>query len=160
MPARCGSTTSWACAGCSSSRTAPAPLDGAYVTYPLPDLLGAGRAGKPARALPRGRRGSRHRAGGHVRTLWRSPTSCPTACLWFERRDGRIRPPAEWRRLAAACVSTHDLPTLAGWWNGADIAEKRALSLLVDPAAEQTRMAEKAALIALLRQAGLLSDDD
>jgi glycogen operon protein len=27
-------------------------------------------------------------------------------------------------------VSTHDLPTIAGWWSGADIAEKRTLGLL------------------------------
>jgi 4-alpha-glucanotransferase len=82
--------------------------------------------------------------------------------LWFERRDGRIRPPPEWRRLAAACVSTHDLPTLAGWWIGADIAEKHALALLDDAAAEQTRIAraaEKTALLAQLQQEDLLKED-
>jgi 4-alpha-glucanotransferase len=79
--------------------------------------------------------------------------------LWFQRRDGHIRPPAEWRRLAAACVSTHDLATLTGWWNGTDIAEKRALMLLDDQGADQIRAAEKADLLALLRAEGLLTDD-
>jgi glycogen operon protein len=79
--------------------------------------------------------------------------------LWFVRHDGRIRPAAEWPRLAAACVSTHDLATLAGWWNGTDIAEKRALSLLDDPAAEHARTEEKTALIALLQQEDLLDED-
>jgi glycogen operon protein len=79
--------------------------------------------------------------------------------LWFMRRDGHILPPADWRRLAAACVSTHDLATLAGWWDGADIAEKRALSLLDDPHAEQARAEEKSALVALLQQEGLLTED-
>ena len=79
--------------------------------------------------------------------------------LWFERRDGRIRPPPEWRRLAAACVSTHDLPTLTGWWEGADIAEKRTLRLLDDPEAERVRAAEKAAMIALLQDENLLDEE-
>jgi glycogen operon protein len=79
--------------------------------------------------------------------------------LWFERRDGHLRRPGEWRRLAAACVSTHDLPTLAGWWAGADIAEKRALSLLDDPNAEADRAAEKLELLGLLRAEGLLTED-
>jgi 4-alpha-glucanotransferase len=80
--------------------------------------------------------------------------------LWFERRDGRFRRPQEWRRLAAACVSTHDLATLAGWWDGADIAEKRALSLMDDTdAAQQERQSEKRELVALLREASLLDAD-
>jgi 4-alpha-glucanotransferase len=79
--------------------------------------------------------------------------------LWFQRQNGQLRKPSEWRRLAAACVSTHDLATLAGWWNGADIAEKRALGLLDDPNAEQQRVAEKAALITLLQSEGLLTGD-
>jgi glycogen operon protein len=80
--------------------------------------------------------------------------------LWFERRrDGKLRQPSEWRRLAAACVSTHDLPTLAGWWSGADIAERHALSLLEESGAEQARLTEKAELVALLRAENLLTDD-
>lgn len=37
--------------------------------------------------------------------------------LWFERD----RPPPDWDRQAAAMTSTHDLPTLAGWWSERDI---------------------------------------
>lgn len=42
--------------------------------------------------------------------------------LWFER-DGKgdYILPREWDRQAAAMTSTHDLPTLAGWWVGRDI---------------------------------------
>jgi 4-alpha-glucanotransferase len=82
--------------------------------------------------------------------------------LWFERSGDRIRPPADWRRLATACVSTHDLPTLAGWWNGADIREKHALGLLDDAAADLAdagRIHEKTMLIGLLREQGLLAGD-
>ena len=132
--------------------------DGAYVTYPLPDLLAqVALESQRARCLV---------VGEDLGTVPEGMSDTLAAAnilsysvLWFQRRDDRIRPPAEWRRLAAACVSTHDLPTLAGWWNGADIAEKRALSLLDDPGAEQARTDEKAEIIALLQQEGLLTGD-
>ncbi|TSJ62686.1 glycogen debranching protein GlgX [Starkeya sp. 3C] len=49
--------------------------------------------------------------------------------LWFERQGEDFAPPAAYPALAAACVSTHDLPTLAGWWEGADLKERRTLGL-------------------------------
>jgi glycogen operon protein len=79
--------------------------------------------------------------------------------LWFERDGAAFRPPAQLPSRAAACVSTHDLPTLAGWWEAADIAERASLGLLDAAAAERAveeRQADKAALLALLRQEGLL----
>ncbi len=71
--------------------------------------------------------------------------------LWFEEREGQFRPPAAWPPLAAACVSTHDLPTFLGWWSGADIAELEALGRIDAPAARAARAATKAALLDLLR---------
>jgi glycogen operon protein len=133
-------------------------MDGAYVTYPLADLLAqvaleSQRArclvvGEDLGTVPEGM--SETLAAANILSY---------SVLWFERRDGRIRPPAEWRRLAAACVSTHDLATLTGWWDGADIAEKRALSLLDDPGAEQARWGEKTELIGLLQAENLLTED-
>lgn len=133
-------------------------MDGAYVTYPLEDLLAqvaleSQRArcmvvGEDLGTVPEGM--SEALVGSNILSY---------SVLWFERREGRIRPPAEWRRLAAACVSTHDLATLRGWWEGTDIGEKRALALLVDGDAEQTRADEKSALITLLQQEDLLTED-
>jgi glycogen operon protein len=135
-----------------------AAIDGAYVAYPMPDLL--------AQVALQSQRAQCLVVGEDLGTVPEGMSEALAArnilsysVLWFERRDGRIRPPAEWRRLAAACVSTHDLPTLAGWWSGADIAEKRALSLLDDPHAERDRTAEKAALVALLQADGLMAED-
>ncbi len=106
-------------------------IDGAYVTYPMEDLL--------AQVALQSQRAKCLVVGEDLGTVPEGMSEALAASnilsykvLWFERRDGHIRPPAEWRRLAAACVSTHDLATLAGWWNGADIAEKRSLSLLDD----------------------------
>ena len=50
--------------------------------------------------------------------------------LWFERDGSGFAPPSRYPAKAVACVSTHDLPTVAGWWSGADIDEKRSLGLL------------------------------
>ncbi len=80
--------------------------------------------------------------------------------LWFQREDGHIRPPAAWKQRAAACVSTHDLPTLAGWWAGADLTERHSLGLLADlPAARTERAAEKTGLVEQLQTEGLLQSN-
>lgn len=42
--------------------------------------------------------------------------------LWFERdRAGRFLAPRKWRGDAVATTTTHDLPTVAGWWSERDI---------------------------------------
>jgi glycogen operon protein len=133
-------------------------IDGAYVTYPMEDLLGqVALQSQRAQCLVVGEDLGTVPEGMSAALAARNILSY--SVLWFERRDGRLRPPAEWRRLAAACVSTHDLATLAGWWVGSDIAEKRALSLLDDLNAEADRAAEKLELFGLLRAEGLLSGD-
>lgn len=79
--------------------------------------------------------------------------------LWFERQGQAFTPPADWPARAAACVATHDLATLAGFWSGADLAERQALGLLADPAAaEAERAADRAALLEALAREGLLPE--
>ncbi|WP_248322972.1 4-alpha-glucanotransferase [Caballeronia sp. Sq4a] len=43
--------------------------------------------------------------------------------LWFERaQDGEgFKPPGEWSDGVTATTTTHDLPTVNGWWRGEDI---------------------------------------
>ena len=58
-------------------------------------------------------------------------------------------------------MSTHDLPTIAGWWRGADIDEKQSLALLTADAADAERaerQASKAALVDALARAGATPD--
>lgn len=64
--------------------------------------------------------------------------------LWFEET-----PPTEWPELSMAAITTHDLPTVAGLWTGADLAEQKTLDM--HPNEESTlRMRERiAALIGL-----------
>ena len=43
--------------------------------------------------------------------------------LWFERGEWSrgFKMPRDWDRNAVATTTTHDLPTVTGWWRGADI---------------------------------------
>ena len=47
--------------------------------------------------------------------------------MFFEREGLKFLPPGAYPEKAVACVATHDLPTLAGWWKGADFIERGAL---------------------------------
>ncbi len=68
--------------------------------------------------------------------------------LWFERaKDGAFTRPAGWTRGAAAMTSTHDLPTVAGWWRGQDMDWRARLDLMRDEAKERgERAADRTAL--------------
>jgi glycogen operon protein len=90
---------------------------------------------------------------GGLREALRAARILSYRVLWFEREGPEFRPPADYPELAAACVATHDIPTLAGWWEGADITERQALGLLDAAgaaAARAERLAERATLLATL----------
>ncbi|HRK23797.1 MAG TPA: glycogen debranching protein GlgX [Beijerinckiaceae bacterium] len=77
--------------------------------------------------------------------------------LWFEREGEDFRDPATYPADAVACLATHDLPTLAGWWNGSDLAEAAGLGRIDDPAAAAAaRAAERQRLIDALIGKGLI----
>jgi 4-alpha-glucanotransferase len=83
--------------------------------------------------------------------------------LYFEHgADGKRARPADYPRLALVAVGTHDLPPLAGYWSGTDIAVRRALGHLASDADEEKerwyRGEDRAALAALFREAGVGSD--
>ena len=51
---------------------------------------------------------------------------------FFEREKNGLgfEPASAYPAKAVACVATHDLPTLVGWWTGADIDEREAIGSL------------------------------
>jgi glycogen operon protein len=135
--------------------------DGTYLSYPLQDMLG--------QVALESTRAACLVVGEDLGTVPPELGSALAAkcvlsyrVLWFEQDHGRFRPPATWPRVAATCVSTHDLPTFLGWWSGADIGELADLGLL-NPAdaaiAREARQSAKAAILELLRQENLLADD-
>ncbi|MFZ0854059.1 MAG: 4-alpha-glucanotransferase [Hyphomicrobiaceae bacterium] len=72
--------------------------------------------------------------------------------LYFERgKDGGFRAPSSYARAALACISTHDLPTLRGWWKGSDIAERERLGRFGPGAAKVQRHERERARRLLLR---------
>lgn len=99
------------------------PADGAYVRYPWQDML---------RILAL----ESHRAGAYVvgedlgtvepvvRERLRAAGVLTYRLLWFEPER-----PAEFPVDALGAVTTHDLPTIAGLWTGADIDEVTRLGL-------------------------------
>ena len=55
--------------------------------------------------------------------------------FYFEKRDGgEFRVPAEYPAQSLVSSTTHDLPTLAGFWLGTDIAARHAAGILDDAA--------------------------
>jgi len=130
--------------------------DGAYVSYPLEDLLGVlalesmrarcAIVGEDLGTVPEG-----------FRERMASADVLSYQPLWFQRDDAGFHAPSRYAAKAVACVSTHDLPTFAGWWSGADIAERRALQHLDDDAAASARderHADRVALASAIRAEG------
>ena len=84
--------------------------------------------------------------------------------LWFARdpeRDDRLMPPAQWPEEAVATISTHDLPTAAGFLSGEHVRARAGLGLLDDvPAEERRAAADRDELVALLVAEGVLTSAD
>jgi 4-alpha-glucanotransferase len=87
------------------------------------------------------------------------------AVAWFTRDESApgepLLPPAEWPSRAAASLSTHDLPTAAGFLRGEHVGVRADLGLLDDAPAEQANAdKERVEWLTLLRSEGLLPDAD
>ena len=136
------------------------PVGGAYVRYPFEDLLGI-------LALE----SQRHRClivgedlgtvPDEVRAALAAHDVLSYRVLLFERNaEGRFNPPTAYPEAGLATASTHDLPTLAGWWVGRDIELRAAHGLLRPDADTDGLMAERirdrGLLLEALSTAGLL----
>lgn len=104
-----------------------ASKDGAYLAFPLEDMLRltaleSGRnacvvVGEDLGTVPEGFR--ERLAGAGIAGM---------RVLQFERSDaGGFFPPRYYPEDALAMTTTHDLPTMAGWWSGVDIALKASI---------------------------------
>jgi 4-alpha-glucanotransferase len=73
--------------------------------------------------------------------------------LWFERHDdGGFRAPGEYPAQASVSTTTHDLPTLAGFFSGRDIEARKAAGL-IDEASYQEQWSSRHREIERLNQA-------
>ncbi|NJD32273.1 MAG: 4-alpha-glucanotransferase [Gammaproteobacteria bacterium] len=81
--------------------------------------------------------------------------------LLFEKHpDGRFRRPEEYPRRAIATVTTHDLPTLGGYWSGNDVDLRQRLARYPSDEVRlqvlEERIRDRDALLAALRSTGLM----
>jgi 4-alpha-glucanotransferase len=134
--------------------------EGAYVRYPFEDLvrliaLESVRArclviGEDLGTVPEGFRPAMERAG---------LMSCRV--LYFERdAEQAFLPPEHYPEAALTSVSTHDLPTLRGFWSSRDVSWRELLSMLPNAesiaAAREERSRDRVLLLQALQDAGLL----
>ena len=85
-----------------------------------------------------------------------------SAVLWFETEDDVFVPPQRWREATLATVTTHDLPTAAGFLAEEQVRVRAELGQLGVPVEEEraTVRAQRAALLEMLESAGLLEQCD
>jgi 4-alpha-glucanotransferase len=140
-------------------------VDGGYVHYPLEDLLGVVAleshrnhclvVGEDLGVVPDEIRRALPQFGVYHYKV-----------VMFEQREGEFVAPSDYVRPALATVTTHDLPTLNGWWTGHDIDLWQKLGFYADEsvgmAARAERDREKQRLLRALNREGLwpaASDD-
>ena len=127
--------------------------EGAYLRYPLEAMLGvlaeeSSKAGcmvvgEDLGTVPEGFRERLSRAELYSYRV-----------LFFERDGVAFRQAGTYPDQSLACVSTHDLPTLRGWWTGADLALDRSLGRTMADNADKARQDDKVALAALVGEGG------
>ncbi|MBS0340669.1 MAG: malto-oligosyltrehalose synthase [Proteobacteria bacterium] len=82
---------------------------------------------------------------GEMRTAMRRHGVLSYRLLYFQRDEqGAYLPPQDYPREAMVALSTHDLPTLAGWWSAADIRAQDALGQLPGGQTLDERLAQRA----------------
>jgi len=107
------------------------PQEGAYVTYPMEDLLGIiALESHRNRCLVIGEDLGTVPAGFRERMARSDVLSYRV--LYFEKdyKTGAFLDAAAYPRLALAVAASHDLPTLAAWWQGSDITLQQRIGRL------------------------------
>jgi 4-alpha-glucanotransferase len=137
------------------------PAQGAYVGYPLEDLVGILAleshrhrclvVGEDLGTVPQG-----------FREKMAAANILSYRVLFFEqnRDHGGFLPPEEYPRLALAVAGSHDLPTLVGWWEARDIDLKERLGLYPSEnevvAQRQRREQDRASILKAFQKESLL----
>ncbi len=86
--------------------------------------------------------------------------------LYFERwwETGLFKRPELYPSQSIATVSTHDVPTLVGWWASRDLTWRRELNLYpndeLKDQEQKDRIKDRHFLISALKDVGTLSNDD
>jgi (1->4)-alpha-D-glucan 1-alpha-D-glucosylmutase len=136
------------------------PADGAYVHYPFEDLLGiAALESHRNRCMVIGE--DLGTVPDEIRARLEQWGVLSYRLLYFERSGTQdFKSPSAYPVNALVAASTHDLPTLAGYWEGRDIELRRALDLFPNEAVWQAqvigRAQDRARLLIALEKERLL----
>ncbi len=131
---------------------------GAYVRYPLEDLLGivllesernqCAVVGEDLGTVPQ-----------RIREAMEKADVFGCRLGLFERmKDGSFPPPNHYPPHTLASFATHDLPTFEGFWEGTDLRVRKRLNLFPSPQVRKAmvrgRVSDKKALLSLLSSWG------
>ncbi|MFO1153700.1 MAG: 4-alpha-glucanotransferase [Rhodospirillales bacterium] len=135
------------------------PARGAYVQYPFEDMLAIlALESQRARCLVVGEDLGTVPDGFRERMAAANVLSYRV--LYFERAGENFKRPQDYPAMALACVTTHDLATLWGYWRGADIDLKQDLGQYPSTDAvdgeKGARVHERHLLLRALESEGLL----
>jgi 4-alpha-glucanotransferase len=134
------------------------PAEGTYVRYSADDLLGIlALESVAAGALVVGEDLGTVEHG--VRERLEAEGVLSYRLAWFERGPGGgRRRAADYPRLALAATTTHDLPTVAGFFSGSDLRHLYEIGVAAPGGDEQAdQEAQRASLRRLLEDEGLLA---
>jgi 4-alpha-glucanotransferase len=134
------------------------PAEGTYVRYPADDLLGVlALESMAAGALVVGEDLGTVEHG--VRERLEAEGVLSYRLAWFEHGPGGgRRRAADYPRLALAATTTHDLPTVAGFFSGSDLRHLYEIGVAAPGGDEQAdQEAQRASLRRLLEDEGLLA---
>ncbi|MGU3492541.1 4-alpha-glucanotransferase [Xanthobacteraceae bacterium A53D] len=139
------------------------PSEGAYLAYPFDDLVRlVALESQRHKTIVTGEDLGTVPEGFREKLARRSILGMQV--LWFERDAKAYTPAADYRPAATAVTGTHDLPTIAGWWEGRDITWRTPLGLLgegIDEAQERAnRETDRAALWQAIGSGPVPAGDD
>lgn len=137
------------------------PADGAYVRFPFANILAelkleSHRAkcviiGEDLGTVPEG-----------FSETMNAVNALSYKVLQFEKNDLAFKLPKDYPKACFACISTHDLPPIKGWWKGVDIDERRELGLYTEDEAQKCysdRKIEKRELLNALINMELIGEN-
>ncbi|MCC7486243.1 MAG: 4-alpha-glucanotransferase [Burkholderiales bacterium] len=138
------------------------PTEGTYVRYPFFDLLGIlALESERNRCLVVGE--DLGTVPDAVREAMAEYGLLSYHPMYFERDwQGEFKSASAYPREAVATITTHDLPTLRGYWRGADLETRTELDLFPSPEVRARqydgRARDRHRLLAVLAREGLLPE--
>ncbi len=140
------------------------PANGTYVRYPLNDLMGIlALESRRNRCMVIGE--DLGNVPDDIRKAMEEWGGLSYRLFYFEKTDGgnRFKAPPEYPKQALVSITTHDLPTLTGFWESRDMEVRNQLELFPDENIKEQKTKERemdrTRLLEALKGENLLPED-